>query len=122
MTGTFDGQAVSSSDVIVKYTVVGDANLDGSVNFSDLLALAQNYGKPDSAWSAGDFNYDGATNFNDLLALAQNYGVSVSASVGADVSAAFAGAAVPEPGMLGLLWGGVGLLCRRRRHASGAAT
>ena len=118
MTGTFDGQTVSSSDVIVKYTLVGDANLDGNVDFSDLLALAQNYGKPGTPWSGGDFNYDGATNFSDLLALAQNYGASVSGGF----SAAFAWAAVPEPGTLGWLSGGFGLLCRRRRRASGAAT
>ncbi len=52
----------------------GDANLDGSVNFDDLLTLAQHYDQPGPhEWSAGDFNADGFVNFDDLLVLAQNY-------------------------------------------------
>jgi hypothetical protein len=51
----------------------GDFNLDGTVDFSDLLAVAQHYNGPAAGWTDGDFNYDGKVNFADLLALAQNY-------------------------------------------------
>ena len=52
----------------------GDANLDGNVNFADLLVVAQNYNASGASWAQGDFNGDGSVGFDDLLALAQNYG------------------------------------------------
>jgi hypothetical protein len=49
-----------------------DFNHSGKVDFSDLLILAQNYGKAaDNAH--GDANGDGKVDFSDLLILAQNY-------------------------------------------------
>lgn len=79
----------------------GDVNDDGSVNFNDLLTLAQHYGHPGS-YPQGDLNFDGQVNFNDLLILAQHYGQSLGASAAAATSfssdAAAAGiASVPEP-------------------------
>jgi hypothetical protein len=48
--------------VLVKYTLLGDANLDGTVNFNDFSILQTHYGQAGD-WSAGDFNYDGSVNF-----------------------------------------------------------
>jgi hypothetical protein len=62
-----------SHTILAKYALNGDANLDGQVNFADLLLLAQNYGKTSANWDQGDFNYDGKVGFDDLLLLAQNY-------------------------------------------------
>jgi hypothetical protein len=108
----------------------GDANADGSVNFDDLVALAQNYGasEPLMRWNRGDFNYDGNVNFDDLVALAQNYGatgvlaapVDLSQQFGAPFAAEWAAAqvaaGVPEPGAvtIGIFAAGI-LLPRRRR-------
>ena len=64
--------------VRAQFTLDGDANLDGTVNFADLLLLAQNYGKHEANWDQGDFNYDGNVGFNDLLLLAQNFGSSLN--------------------------------------------
>ena len=75
---TFDGVTLGSNAVLVKYTLVGDANLDGTVNFSDYSILQNNYGLS-SNWSSGDFNYDGMTNFNDFSSLQNNFGQSLSA-------------------------------------------
>jgi hypothetical protein len=84
----------------------GDANLDGSVNFSDLLILAKNYNGVGSGWFQGDFNYDGNVNFSDLLALAKNYNVPAPSdpafSPGFDAALASAFASVPEP--TALMW------------------
>lgn len=82
-------------DEIRATTIPGDANHDNTVNFSDLLTLAQHYGTSNAHWEDGDFNFDGSVNFNDLLSLAQNYGSSVSFS-----PPATAVAAVPEPGLI----------------------
>jgi hypothetical protein len=76
--GNFAGQPVDGTATLVRYTLLGDANLDGIVSFPDLVILAQNYNATVSAftdawWSRGDFNYDGVVNFADLVKLAQNY-------------------------------------------------
>ena len=61
----------------VKYTLYGDASLDGRVNFTDLLRLSQNYNTGGKSWAGGDSNYDGLVNFSDLLKLSQNYNLQI---------------------------------------------
>ena len=78
---------LASNTILVKYTYPGDANLDGSVNFSDLVILAQHYGAS-ATWDQGEFSYGGKVNFADLVALAQNYNKSVgTAAVSASAAA-----------------------------------
>ncbi len=62
----------------------GDANLDGSVDVTDLGILATNYGIGSGAeWANGDFNGDGSVDVSDLGILATNYGmVAESSNVG----------------------------------------
>lgn len=132
---TFDGQSVVSTDVLVKYTLYGDATLDGSVNVSDLAVLATHFGMSSGAtWAQGDFNNDGAVNVSDLAELATNFGQSLGGGgLTADESAAMfdaalaqveatdprfaaqVGAVVPEPGAIGLLAFAVLGSGRRRR-------
>ena len=68
-----------ANTIVIKPAIPGDANLDGTVNFADLLILAQNYGQTNAAWDRGDANYDGTVAFSDLLLLAQHYGQSSAA-------------------------------------------
>ena len=89
-----------------RVVVPGDANLDGSVNFSDLVVLAANYGSKTGQWTTGDFNGDGTVDFRDLVALAANYG----SPFGADPQSA----QVPEPAVVAAL-GGLSILLWRRR-------
>ena len=125
-THVFLGLPVAADDVLVRYTVLGDANLDGRVNFADLLSLAKHYNTAAAQWSAGDFNYDGSVNFNDLLTLAKGYNTALPAA--ADVPAASAEferdyaaavAAVPEPSVMaaGSAMFGFALTTRRKRRA-----
>ena len=103
--GTFVGQTVDGTAVLVRTTLRGDANLDGLVNFDDLARLAQNYNNTDGQrlWPHGDFTYDGNVDFNDLAALAQNYNTALPASpipgapAGFDTDLAHAFSTVPEP-------------------------
>jgi hypothetical protein len=99
---------------------VGDANIDGMVDFNDLAKLAQSYNTSGKGWFDGDFNYDGTVDFLDLALLAQNYNspapaepVGASASFDSDLARAFA--AVPEPGMVGLIGVTFALAINRRR-------
>jgi hypothetical protein len=52
----------------------GDATFDDTVDFNDLVKLAQNYNTTGGkTWEQGDFTADGNVDFNDLVKLAQNY-------------------------------------------------
>jgi hypothetical protein len=73
-----DGQGINTTPntIELKYTLVGDANLDGSVNTVDLQRLLFAFNTP-GAWDQGDFNYDGAVNTVDLQGLLFNFNTSV---------------------------------------------
>ena len=77
--GVVSGTSLNAADLFIAYTIVGDANLNRTVNFDDLIPLAQNYNMPNKAWHQGNFNYDaaGVVSFSDLVGLAQNYNTSL---------------------------------------------
>jgi hypothetical protein len=65
-TGTlFDNQNINPGDILVKYTYVGDANLDGKVDASDYSRIDNGYLNQLTGWANGDFNYDGVVNGSD---------------------------------------------------------
>jgi len=119
---------LTSGEIELKYTLVGDANLDGTVNGSDFSILAANFGLGVTNWDQGNFLYSSSVNGSDFSALAANFGQGDSgASVTpADIAAldAFAAAnglpapdfaAVPEPATLSLAaLAGVSIMARRR--------
>jgi hypothetical protein len=120
---TFDGvSGLSPTAVLLKYTLLGDANMDGTVNALDFNALATNYGQSGMDWAHGDFNYsaDGTVDSSDFDLLAANYGSVVATSpndapLPADAAGGL-GSVVPEPMSFSLLAiSGLGLLQRRRR-------
>ncbi len=59
---------LSSGQIEIKYTLVGDANLDGLVTGDDFTLLVANIGKAAAAWDKGDFNYDGLVTGDDFTA------------------------------------------------------
>ncbi len=92
----------------------GDANLDGLVNFDDLLMLAANYQKPsDATWLNGDFNEDGRVDFDDLLILASRYGQSATGTSGAQLEVATP--VVPEPASMTIVSVALAAMLVRRR-------
>jgi hypothetical protein len=121
---------LTSGQIEIAYTLVGDANLDGIVNGTDLAILAANFNQPVTAWDQGNFHYGAVVNGTDLGLMAANFNQTDSgASSAGDLAAldAFAAAngttlpgstsSVPEPATTGLLTlGALGVLARRRRH------
>jgi autotransporter-associated beta strand protein len=109
--------------LLIKLTLAGDADVDGDVDFNDLVRVAQSYnGEEFSAfWDDGDFNYDRKVDFGDLVLLAQNYNGTLAAAgipgapggFGDDVARAFA--SVPEPAALSAV-AFCGLAYSRRRR------
>lgn len=58
---------------------LGDANLDGSVNATDLNVLGMNWQDNAGSWCGGDFDGDGRINANDLNLLGLNWQIDISA-------------------------------------------
>jgi probable HAF family extracellular repeat protein len=108
ITGTFSGQSIDSTALLIRYTYAGDATLDGKVNTLDFNRLAGNFGTG-SLWSDGDFNYDGAVDSLDFTLLSSNYGMNLP------ISSPTLGSVVPEPASISLLAAGTALLITRRR-------
>jgi autotransporter-associated beta strand protein len=106
------GWADNGSSVTVQPALYGDANLDGSVNFTDLSKVLANYGSSGMTWSQGDFSYDGTVNFSDLSKVLGNYGTTGGP--------AWAGVSpVPEPGTIVLFGiGAISLLAYAWRRRS----
>ncbi|MGD0462148.1 MAG: autotransporter-associated beta strand repeat-containing protein [Tepidisphaeraceae bacterium] len=121
---------LSSGTIEVKYTLLGDATLTGTVTGTDFTILATNLGKSGLLnWDQGNFLYSptGTITGSDFTALVTNLGKTASGGAvalpAADWAAVDAFAAanglmadVPEPASIGLLTlGAIGLLTPRRR-------
>ena len=64
-----------AATVLLRQTRLGDSDLDGDVDLSDLINFAVNYGQVSgAAWNESDFDYDGDVDLNDLNSLAAYYG------------------------------------------------
>ncbi len=113
-----------SGTIEVMFTLLGDANLDGTVNSEDFTPFSQNLGQSGS-WDEGDFNYDGTINAEDFTLFSHNLGKSATLAAEAGV---LEGASsinnlsnVPEPASAGLI-GVAGLAILRRRRSGRLAT
>ncbi|MHC4986064.1 MAG: PEP-CTERM sorting domain-containing protein [Planctomycetota bacterium] len=85
-------------------TQVGDFNLDGLINATDLALMNPNFGSSAMNYGDGNANCDDLINATDLAILAANFGYIAPAG------------AVPEPITMSLLAvGGLALLRRRSR-------
>jgi hypothetical protein len=103
----FVGQDADSSSVLIRYTLAGDANLDGTVDTVDFSTLAANFGGPGKSWVNGDFNYDGSADTTDFNLLAANFSQTLAAVQPAAVQP------IPEPA--GLLYSAIGFAALARR-------
>jgi hypothetical protein len=91
--------SLDANQTEVRLTLLGDTNLDGKVDATDLGNLAGSYGVASGAiWVQGDTNYDGKVDVTDLGNLASNYGANLGGgSSSAATPAASPVAATSEP-------------------------
>jgi autotransporter-associated beta strand protein len=121
--GLFDNVNPANTDVLIKYTYWGDANLTGKVDSADYALIDNGYLSHLTGWYNGDFNYDGVINGSDYTLIDNAFntqGAQLSSEI-AETTAAFANpgmatANVPEPtGILLATMGGLALARRRQR-------
>jgi arabinan endo-1,5-alpha-L-arabinosidase len=108
-----------SGEIEIMFTLLGDANLDGTVNGEDFSQFSHNLGQSGQMWDDGDFNYDGTVNSEDFSPFSTNLGQSAAyaAQAGDMNSANGLQIDVPEPATAGLfMLGSVGALARRKRR------
>ena len=75
--------SIAPTDLLARYALSGDANLDATVNLQDFNRLAGNFGQANRAWVHGDATYDGTSNLIDFNLLAGNFGRTFGAAVDA---------------------------------------
>jgi MYXO-CTERM domain-containing protein len=133
---TDNGTPAGTDQIVIQYTMAGDANLDGSVNSADLLAVIQNFNKTGTDWAHGNFTFitsGPSTTSADLLYVVQNFNRTLPPALSpppADLAATLGGTTIPlgesatvqsnvpipEPSAAGMALAGLaGLLFRRRR-------
>jgi hypothetical protein len=107
-----------SGEIEIMFTLLGDANLDGTVNSEDFTLFSENVGQSDAVWDQGDFNYDGTVNSEDFTLFAHNIGQSAlqNAAIVDYANANGLLAYIPEPTSVALaLIPALSLLRRRTR-------
>jgi hypothetical protein len=110
-TGSFAGQTVDATALLIKYTYAGDANLDGAINIDDYGRIDANVATPGaSGWFNGDFNYDGKINIDDYGIIDGNINQQGPPLLSADAVAAALPALPPSEdrlvnAMAALPWG-----------------
>ncbi|MCC6682486.1 MAG: hypothetical protein IT445_16420 [Phycisphaeraceae bacterium] len=100
----------SATTVTVTAALPGDANLDGTINLSDLQILGDNWQSSSANWIDADFNGDRLVNLADLQIIGDHW--NASAGDFDQLAAAY----IPEPAAVLLLTAlATGLLARRNR-------
>jgi hypothetical protein len=105
ITGTTATNYSNFTGSATRTAFAGDVNLDGTVNFDDVLVLSPNFNKTvTNGWAGADFTGDGNVNFDDVLALSPNFNKSGGTNTPLNVNgvagaagAALGASSVPEP-------------------------
>jgi autotransporter-associated beta strand protein len=134
----FAGEPVDSRTVLVRDTLLGDLDLNGTVDLDDLILMGA-YWDPGHnythTWWQGDMDYNGWCDLDDLILLASNWNLSMPGSFGGTAGGigagalaysggeavggdTFIGAVVPEPATILLVAAGAAGLASRRRLGS----
>jgi hypothetical protein len=131
---SFDGIAVDSTTVLVKYTYFGDADLDGDADGVDIGTWATNFtgelgGLGSMVWTQGDWDYDGDVDGVDAGLWAQSFtgelgggglgSIFIDTPISAGAMQILNGmgiTVVPEPGMAAIMVLGLAAVAASRRR------
>ena len=73
---TFGGVAADGNSILLSQELLGDANLDGSVDLTDLSTVLNDFGTATPAWTAGNFDGASTIDLTDLSDVLNNFGSS----------------------------------------------
>ena len=102
----------SGSVINIRPGILGDANLDGTVDEKDASVVGANWLGTGKAFTDGDFNLDGTVDDADAAILAANWGQTATLE-----PTPSEGSAVPEPTTWCLLAGALAMLAVWRRKS-----
>ena len=114
---------VDNNSILVSISHLGDANRNGIVDIQDQSLVTNHWQSAQNNWAAGDLNMDGFVDLQDLTLVTNNWQQSSTFGQGTNLLDGGSGnvAAVPEPGALPLLVGGLSAMLIRRRQQGGRA-
>jgi hypothetical protein len=109
-----------SGDTTVRYTYLGDADLDRAVDGDDYSAIDAGFSAQISnplgvLWANGDFNLSGKIDADDYWLIDRSYAKQLSSPLGAVMDAGVG--SVPEPAASALTIAASAILLARRRKA-----
>ncbi|MGN6367594.1 MAG: hypothetical protein ACTHN5_04970 [Phycisphaerae bacterium] len=112
---TFGAIAVDPNSILISQELLGDANIDGKVDLTDLSTILNHFGQTTSNWTDGNFDGAPAIDLSDLSDLLNNFGASnPSAHTSPAGLASPSLSPTPEPTTLALLLPATLLLHARR--------
>jgi len=109
----FGGLGADANSILVKYTLVGDMDLDGDVDADDYSKIDAGYAQRLSGYWNGDLDFNGRVNADDFFLIDRAFsGAPLLPPGGAPAPSA----TVPEPATLGIVvFLAAGLTLRLRR-------
>ncbi len=112
---TFGGQPVDANSVLITPALLGDTNLDNTIDLTDLSTLLNNFGATTPNWTSGNFDNAPTIDLTDLSDVLNNFGaVNLNANAASSPDLSFP---TPEPTTLLLLIPALLLLTPRRKNA-----
>jgi hypothetical protein len=92
---TATGVTPAATDVIVRHTYYGDANLDGHVDGSDYTKIDPGFTGHLTGWANGDFNYDNVIDGSDYTLIDNAFNTQGTALPTAQFGTQSHGSAIP---------------------------
>ena len=111
---TFGGLPVDTNAILLSPELLGDANIDGHVDLTDLSTILNNFGATTPAWTSGNFDNAPTIDLTDLSDVLNNFGQSNPNASSSSFILQPSTFSTPEPTTLLLLAPLLPYLARRR--------
>ncbi len=102
---TFGGLPVDANALLLSPELLGDANIDGHVDLTDLSTILNNFGATTSNWTDGNFDNAPTIDLTDLSDVLNNFGATNPSALTQDsgLKTQDAPAPTPEPSTLSVI-------------------
>ncbi|MGN6367661.1 MAG: autotransporter-associated beta strand repeat-containing protein, partial [Phycisphaerae bacterium] len=73
---TFGNTSVDQNSLLLAPELLGDTNIDGKIDLSDLSTVLNHFGQSTPNWTDGNFDHQPTINLTDLSAVLNNFGTT----------------------------------------------